>query len=80
MSVLEAWCNDKGLSSQQKAEMKKQFKTHGGGNEGERDKKLFNFLHKKPATELAEASYVFCSATIGNKPKVTHSISLCRQT
>ena len=65
MSVLEKWCDNKGLSPQVKVEIKKQFNKHGGGNEGERDKSLFNFLSKKKATELAEASYVFCSATMG---------------
>jgi len=65
MSELENWCNEKGLSQQQKVEVKKQFNKHGGGNAGERDKSLFKFLSKKKASELAEASYVFCSATMG---------------
>jgi hypothetical protein len=65
MSELENWCNDKGLSPQQKVEVKKQFNKHGGGTAKERDKSLFNFLSKKDPKELAEASYVFCSATMG---------------
>lgn len=74
MSELENWCNEKGLSPQRKVEIKKQFVKHGGAEEGERDRRLFNFLSKKKAVDLAEASYVFCSATMGQgscRTKVT---------
>lgn len=65
MSVLESWCNDKGLSPQQKIEIKKHMSKDGG--ETERDKKLFNFLSKKPAEELAKSNYVYCAANIVSK-------------
>jgi len=71
MSELENWCNEKGLSQQQKVEIKKHIKKDGG--DPTRDKKLFNFLSdKKPSEELASNNYVYISATLnqsqdGNK-------------
>ena len=72
MSELENWCNEKGLSQQRKAEIKKQFVKHGCAGEKERDRSLFNFLSKKKAVDLAEASYVFCSATMGQGSSKTN--------
>ena len=61
MSVLEDWCNEKGLTGQQKVELKKHMKKDGG--DPVRDKKLFDFLSdKKDAKELAKNKYVYISA------------------
>lgn len=65
MSELENWCNEKGLSQQQKVEIKKHIKKDGG--ETVRDKKLFDFLSKKDSKELAKNSYVYISANLTNK-------------
>lgn len=65
MSVLEDWCDEKGLSGQQKVEIKKHINKDGG--EAGRDKKLFNFLSKKGAEELADSRYVYCSADFKSK-------------
>lgn len=62
MTVLENWCNEKGLSMEQKDQIKKHIKKDGG--ETERDIKLFDFLHKKEAKTLAKSNYVYVSANV----------------
>jgi len=64
MSKLEDWCNDKGLSQQQKVEVKKHIRKDGG--ESVRDKKLFDFLSEKTPPELAKSNYLYmsCDATV----------------
>lgn len=65
MSVLENWCNEKGLSQQQKVEIKKHISRDGG--EPKRDKKLFDFLSEKGSKELAKNKYVYIRANLTNK-------------